>query len=144
MLTSAPDKINSGTGGLNQGNGFRRQHRLLKHDVVTLLHSGARLNCGELGLKLSQNSLRQGRIAIAVPKRIVKFSVDRNQVKRLIREQFRQHPARTLPVDLLVTFQRRLPAKQGRIRATKILRKQLRHTLAQLFGDVRRRFGVIE
>ena len=79
-----------------------------------------------------------------MPKRIVKFSVDRNRIKRLIREQFRQHPARTLPVDLLVTFQRRLTAKQGRIRATKIVRKQLRHTLAQLFGDVRRRFGGVE
>ena len=143
MLTRTLGKISSGSGCPNQRNRFRRQHRLLKHQVVALLNSGARFNREELGLKLGENIFGQGRIAIAVPKRILKLAVDRNRVKRVIREQFRQHQIRALPVDMLVTLQSQMTAKQNQHRINKSERGQLRVTLTQLLRDVLRRFSAV-
>lgn len=143
MPSRTLEKANNGSGRHKQSNRFHRQHRLVKHQVVALLKSGARFNRGELGLKLGQNTFGQGRIAIAVPKRILKFAVDRNRVKRVIREQFRQHQARMLPVDMLVTLQRLIGAKNGQRRINKGERGQRRETLTQLLCDVSRRFSVV-
>lgn len=123
------------------GNYFRRQHRLVKPQVVALLNSGARFGRAELGLKLGENSFGQGRIAIAVPKRMLKFAVDRNRVKRVIREQFRQHQIRACPVDVLVTLQRQMTTKKKPQRINKSERDRLRVTFAQLLRDVLQRFG---
>ena len=44
------------------------------------------------------------RLAAAVPKRLLKKSVDRNLVKRWIKESVRQHPHRFARTDLLLTL----------------------------------------
>jgi ribonuclease P protein component len=49
-------------------------------------------------------SVAFARLAIAVPKRLMKSAVDRNRIKRWTREAFRHHPLRLLPIDLLVTL----------------------------------------
>ena len=130
-----------GNGHQRGGNHFRRQHRLVKHQVVALLDRGARFGRAELGLKFSENSFGQGRIAIAIPKRMLKFAVDRNRVKRVIREQFRQHQVRACPVDVLVTLQRQMTTKKKQPRINKSERGRLRVTFAQLLRDVLQRFG---
>ena len=92
----------------------------------------------ELALKLGENPFGHARLAIAVPKRIVKSAVDRNRVKRAIREQFRQHEIRSSPVDILVTLRHiglDKPRKHGSIRC------QLRKTFAKLLGDISQRFA---
>lgn len=128
-------------GHLGGGNRFRREHRLVKHQVVALLDHGARFGRAELSLKLGENSFGQARIAIAVPKRILKFAVDRNRVKRIIREQFRQDQVRVRPVDVLVTLQRQISTKKKQPRINKSERGQLRAAFAQLLRDVLQRFG---
>lgn len=120
---------------------FCRQHRLVKHEVEALLGHGARLSRPPLALKLNENKAGQGRIAIAVPKRVLKRAVDRNKVKRMIREQFRQHGARKLPVDILFTLQSQLTGRADIRNTDKHARRQLREVLKQLLGDVSRRFG---
>ena len=122
-------------------NRFRHQHRLVKHQVVALLNSGARFSRVELGLKVGENSFGQGRIAVAVPKRLLKFAVDRNRVKRVIREQFRQHQIRACPVDVLVTLQRQVTTNKKLHHINKSARGQLRATFAQVLRDVMQRFG---
>ena len=130
-----------GVACLGTGSRFPRKHRLLKHDVLSLLRDGARLSRAELMIKLNENTHSFGRIAIAVPKRILKRAIDRNRVKRVIREEFRQHALRAAPVDMLLTLRNVVGVRSGERAMGKHQRQQLRATLGQLFRDVSRRFG---
>jgi len=136
MEACMPENIISGT-GLR----FHRRDRLIKHEVVALLHDGIRLTRTEFFIRLKQNQVGRGRIAIAVPKRILKSAVDRNRVKRVIREEFRQHSVRRLPVDILVTLHNKVAALSGESMTQKLENHMLRETLRQLLRDVSRRFG---
>ncbi len=107
-----------------------------------MLNDGARFSRQEFVIKLDGNRFGHGRIAISVPKRILKFAVDRNLVKRAVREEFRQNAVRALPVDLLVTLRSPATRQPGERRIRK-QRQQLRKTLAQLLSEVSRRFGVV-
>ena len=135
------DPSREGISCLDTGKGFRRKHRLLKHDVLSLLRDGARLARAEVVIKLNENTHTIGRIAIAVPKRILKRAIDRNRVKRVIREEFRHHVLRAVPVDMLVTLGSVAGVRPGEHAMGKHQRQLLRGTLAQLFRDVSRRFG---
>ena len=137
-LTSEPISADGGRRGAQMR--FCRQHRLIKHQVERLLRDGARFSSAELALRLNDNAFGQGRIAIAVPKRILKLAVDRNFVKRVIREQFRQSGFRALSVDMLVTL-RSQSAKRGAAHNRRSGGNRLRETFTQLLGDVSRRFG---
>ncbi len=53
------------------------------------------------------------RIAIAVPKRLLKKAVERNLVKRLIRETLRQHGARLVAADMLLTLTAKINLKNA-------------------------------
>lgn len=104
--------------------------RLDKCSVTTLLSSGIRLsgiNFQPLTAKLKQSDLSYGRLAISVPKRLIKSSVDRNCVKRIVREVFRQHQLRTVPIDILVNLSVQIDIKNYRSRM------QLREALIKLF-----------
>lgn len=82
------------------------------------------------------------RLATAVPKRLLKRAVDRNRVKRVLRESFRLHAVRTVAVDSLITLQSTPPSKgikrasykrtmRGlRIAADAVLSKVVRHVAA--------------
>ena len=73
------------------------------------------------------------RIAVAVPKRLLKSAVSRNTVKRWIRETFRQHPLREQQVDLLITLESKIDLKSdGECRAA-------RRELQGLLLDAQRR-----
>lgn len=61
----------------------------------------------------SHQSGRFARLAIAVPKRLLKSAVSRNIVKRWIREAFRQHPMREQQVDMLITLESKLDLKSN-------------------------------
>ena len=127
--------------GTVQHHRFGRQHRLIKHEVERLLHAGARISKADFIVKLGENQVGKGRIAIAVPKRILKSAVDRNRVKRVIRETFRQHPVRGLPVDMLVTLRSDVQVVPGES-DTRTHKNRLRQEmLTQLLGEVARRFG---
>lgn len=123
---------------------FSRQHRLNKHEVERLLRARARLSKADFIVKLGENQVSRGRIAIAVPKRILKLSVDRNRVKRVIRETFRQHPVRGLPVDMLVTLRSATQVVPGESDTRTHKNRLKREMLTHLLGDVARRFGAVD
>jgi ribonuclease P protein component len=60
------------------------------------------------------------RLAVAVPKRLLKKAVERNLVKRWMREALRQHPARKTSADVLFTLTAKVNLKiageRGRVR----------------------------
>ena len=48
------------------------------------------------------NNLRQSRLGLAIAKRSVRRAVDRNRIKRLIRESFRYHHKELPSLDIVV------------------------------------------
>jgi ribonuclease P protein component len=104
--------------------------RLTERSAKAVLDGGKRvasstLANSPLSLKLLAQNPAQGmvRFASAVPKRLLKRAVDRNAVKRQIREALRLSAARSLSVDLM--FNLRRPVKP-RVRAQRVaLRAQL-------------------
>ncbi len=92
-------------------------------------------------LAFSQHHPRQhrprqngARLAIAVPKRVLKKSVDRNLVKRWMREALRQHHGRAACVDLLLTLTAKfnLKKRDDRLRVKAEIQQQL--SLALVVG----------
>ena len=71
------------------------------------------------------SNLSLSRIALSVPKRLLKRSVDRNRVKRVLRESFRRHNVRASGLDLLLTVA--TSPKSGAVTA-----KQMKRTWRQL------------
>ncbi len=58
------------------------------------------------------------RLGIALPRRIAPSSVERNRLKRLVREAFRRHEARHSGHDLVVSFRERYrPEDEGELLA---------------------------
>ncbi len=88
---------------------FPRRARLDEFAVKALLKSGRRLASAPpiIGVRYDTRAAKGAGacIAIAVPKRILKRAVDRNYVKRVVRERFRQHLLANVPVHLLVSLQ---------------------------------------
>jgi ribonuclease P protein component len=89
--------------GLQTG-GFSRDHRLLTaaqfSDVFG--HSG-RLQSRHfiLRYRVRENHLKQPRLGLAISRRHARRAVDRNRVKRLVRENFRVLSGQLGPVDLV-------------------------------------------
>ncbi len=67
------------------------------------------------------------RLAVAVPKRLLKKAVERNLVKRWIREALRQHAARKISIDVLLTLTAKVNLKVAdeRVRVKQEINKLL-------------------
>lgn len=63
-------------------------------------HPDSRLNAGKFLILASQNQLPYNRLGMVISKKNVARSVDRNKLKRLIRESFRAHDS--LSLDMVV------------------------------------------
>ncbi len=81
------------------------------------------------------SNLSLSRIALSVPKRLLKRAVDRNRVKRVLRESFRQHNVRTSGLDFLLTVV--TSPKSGVVTA-----KQLKQTWRQLADSLFNKLNV--
>jgi RNase P protein component len=71
----------------------------------------------------------------------LRLSVDRNRVKRIIREEFRQHAVRHAPLDLLITLRSAVPAQPGGRGIDKQRGKRLRLEVSSLLDGVSRRMS---
>lgn len=112
---------------------FPRAARLTKPShFATVFDSRQRL-CGRFFcLHWRENGLGYARLGLVVAKRVARRAVERNWLKRQIREQFRLWPGRCFGVDLVVRVTQ--PTAEWS-------RAVLRGDLAQLFARLERRLA---
>jgi len=75
-----------------------------KASFARVLRSRLRVQAGRLALQVAKNGGKAGRLGVAIAKRYAKRSVDRNWVKRVVREAFRVHCVKYHPADFLVSL----------------------------------------
>jgi ribonuclease P protein component len=75
-----------------------------KPSFARVLRSRLRVQAGRLALQAAKNEGEAGRLGIAIAKRYAKRSVDRNWIKRVVREAFRIHCVKYHPADFLVSL----------------------------------------
>jgi len=86
-----------------EGATFPRSRRLLKPDEYRRVFSDGRRSADSLFLVLARpNGMNDARLGLAVSKKASRRAVDRNRIKRLIRESFRQHQPSLSGLDLVV------------------------------------------
>lgn len=97
----------------NKHNSFGRNRRLTdKASFTRVLGSRQRDSVGRVALQVAANEGTGARLGISVAKRHVKRSVDRNRVKRMMREAFRTHPIKRLNIDLFISIRVRLASSK--------------------------------
>ena len=83
-------------------NSFARKHRLLRKNDFNLVLRSKPVKSKILNIFYIDNHVGNARLGIIVSKKIFHRAVERNQVKRLIREAFRLHDIKFLRLDIVV------------------------------------------
>ncbi|MDE0243679.1 MAG: ribonuclease P protein component [Candidatus Kaiserbacteria bacterium] len=81
-------------------------------DIQTILKKGRRYVGDGLVVVFGSEKERSGRFAVVVSKKVARHSVDRNRIKRLVREAIRSLP--TVPYPFVVLCRRDLSQQQAR------------------------------
>jgi len=81
---------------------YPRRKRLGGDDIEALLLSARVLRGAGVAIQTRQNSIGSARLGFIVPRRVLKRAVDRNRVKRLLREWFRRNQQQLGSRDILV------------------------------------------
>ncbi len=83
--------------------GLPREARLRRAgDFAALRNVSGRLGGRCFLVRYRRNGLDHARLGLAISKRVSKLAVERNRIKRLLRESFRRARLRLPPVDLMV------------------------------------------
>ncbi|WP_455209342.1 ribonuclease P protein component [Kaarinaea lacus] len=88
---------------------FTRQHRLLHSREFQQVFNNTQCKSADqlLILLAAQNDCNRTRLGLALSKKRVKTAVDRNRLKRLVRESFRRHQQGLPSIDIVVIAQTR-------------------------------------
>lgn len=107
---------------------FPRRARLQKPgEFKAAFERGSRLNEKWLTALVVPNDATQSRLGLAVPKKIAARAVDRNRIKRQIRESYRLHQQQLPAVDVVIL------ARGGCVQAKP---QQLRDILDRLWNRI--------
>lgn len=85
---------------------FTAAHRLLRKDGFDRVLHAENLADKCFKIFFARNANNNARLGIVASKRMLPHATDRNRVKRIIRETFRQHRIKTLSIDLVVMVRR--------------------------------------
>ena len=86
--------------------------RLLKARDYERVFNGARKSSGQAFTVLARPSGRQlPRLGLAIPRKQIKKAVQRNRIKRVIRESFRHNQQLLRGLDVVVVAKHGIPAK---------------------------------
>ena len=93
--------------------GFPRAARLLTAAAYARVFERPRKSVdGNFTVLWRLNRVDRGRLGLAISKKCLKRAVDRNRVKRLVRESFRRHQSELAGIDLVVLGRRDLDPGQ--------------------------------
>ncbi len=83
--------------------GLPREARLRRAgDFAALRHASGRFGGRCFSVRFRANELGHPRLGLAISKRVSKLAVERNRIKRLVRESFRRARLELPPIDLMV------------------------------------------
>lgn len=86
--------------------GFTAAHRLLRKDGFDRVLHAENLADKHFKVFFARNDNNNARLGIVASKRTLPHATDRNHVKRVIREVFRQHRIKACHLDLVVMVRR--------------------------------------
>jgi ribonuclease P protein component len=90
--------------------GFSRRHRFTARGSFAAALRGTRKLRGDLVvLHVVPRRGEPSRLGIAVTRRMIPASTDRNRVKRIARDTFRAHAAKAAGVDCVIALRRAIP-----------------------------------
>lgn len=106
-------------------NTFEKSKRLLKPGDFKPVFDDAPIRASHPNLLILSrpNGDRDGRLGLIIAKKNVRLAVERNRIKRLIRESFRHHPQHLYGLDVIVLARRGL-ADLGNKQLLTLLQKQ--------------------
>jgi ribonuclease P protein component len=85
--------------------GFSRRHRFCAQGAYGAALKSRRKARGELAiLHVETSPTGASRLGVALSRKLVRSSVERNRIKRLVREAFRRHAIKGLALDCVVTL----------------------------------------
>ena len=85
------------------GAGLPRDARVRRAgDFAALRHASGRLGGRCFSVRYRPNGMDHARLGLAISKRVSKRAVDRNRIKRLVRESFRRARTQMPAIDLVV------------------------------------------
>lgn len=95
--------------------GLSRRHRFTTRGSFGPVLQGSRKVRGRFAvLHLSTSAGSHSRLGVALTRRLVPSAVQRNQVKRLVREAFRRHGVKAAGLDCVITLRSKLDPSQCR------------------------------
>ena len=100
-------------------------------DVSRTLKNKSTSNSKHLSLYRQLNNLESSRLGLAIPKKNAKRAIDRNRIKRLIRENFR-NSNQSVPYDIVIKLHTPI-GKKTRKQLRESERKAIRQELAKFF-----------
>ncbi|MFC5742236.1 ribonuclease P protein component [Dyella tabacisoli] len=94
--------------------GLPREARLRRAgDFAALRHASGRFGGRCFSVRYRNNELGHARLGLAISKRVSKLAVERNRIKRLVRESFRRIQHELPAVDLMVLAREQVVAMSG-------------------------------
>jgi len=85
---------------------FTSAHRLLRNNGFDQVVRAANVTDLRFKIFFVRNGIKNARLGIIVGKKTLSGAADRNRVKRIIREAFRQHSIKQRHLDLVVMVRR--------------------------------------
>jgi len=92
---------------------FTAAHRLLREDGFDHVIRAENIADRYFKIFFVRNGLGNARLGMIVGKKTLSGAADRNRVKRMIREAFRQHGIKLRKLDIVVLLRNALPQRAG-------------------------------
>jgi len=95
--------------------GFSRKHRFsVQGSFGAVLRNSRKLRSPHAVLHVTTGIPGSSRLGVALTRRLMPSSVERNALKRALREAFRRHPVKAAGLDLVVMFRSRFAPAERR------------------------------